>query len=177
MSTELVTQLIILATALVGLYKAATFKSAENSTDGKAEPSPVSEAVSGLLNFVGIFAFMLAMPAFIWAFTTITENIGSSSKRSEPVQYSIPYEVSKDPSKAELMLVAASQIPYDSSRVSALEKVSNFAISVGNYKVAVLAAASIPYESSRGSQLAKVVESIEKETGEKLPNKPINQNK
>ncbi|OHU90552.1 MULTISPECIES: hypothetical protein [Pseudoalteromonas] len=174
MNTELVTQLIILATALVGLYKAATFKSAENSTDGKVEPSPVSEAVARLLDFVGIFAFMLAMPAFIWAFTTITENIGSSSKRSEAVQYSIPYEVSKDPSKAELMLAAASQISYETSRGSALEKVSNFAISAGNYQVAVLAAASIPYEPSRDSQLAKVVDSIEKEARGKLPNKQIN---
>jgi hypothetical protein len=173
MSTELVIQLIILATALVGLYKAATFKSAESSSDGKGEPSPVSEAVAGLLNFVGIFAFMLAMPAFIWAFTAITSNIGtsSSSSRSEAVQYTIPYEVSKTPSQTELMLIAASQIPYDSSRGSALEKVSNFAIKTGDYKIAVLAASSIPYESSRGSQLEKVVESIEKQAGEKLPNK------
>ncbi|MBE1274614.1 hypothetical protein [Enterovibrio baiacu] len=174
MSTELVTQLIILATALVGLYKAATFKSAESSSDGKAEPSPVSEAVAGLLNFVGIFAFMLAMPAFIWAFTAITSNIGSSSSRSEAVQYTIPYEVSKTPTQTELMLIAASQIPYDSPRGSALEKVSDFAIKAGDYKVAVLAASSIPYESTRGSQLEKVVASIEKQAGEKLPNKKIN---
>jgi hypothetical protein len=174
MSTELVIQLIILATALVGLYKAATYKSAEGSSDDKAGTSPVSEAVAGLLNFVGIFAFMLAMPAFIWAFTTITGNIGSSSSRSEAVQYSIPYEVSKEPSKTELMLVAASQIPYDATRGSELEKVSNFAIKAGDYKVAVLAAASIPYEASRGNQLAKVVESIEKQSSVKLPNKKIN---
>ncbi|WP_033026713.1 hypothetical protein, partial [Pseudoalteromonas sp. BSi20429] len=168
MSTDLVIQLIILATALVGLYKAATFKSAESSSDGKSEPSPVSEAVAGLLNFVGIFAFMLAMPAFIWAFTAITKDINSSSNRSDAIQYTIPYEVSKKPSQTELMLVAASQIPYDSSRGSALENVSNFAIQAGDYKVAVLAASSIPYESSRGIQLEKVVKAIEKQAGEKL---------
>ncbi|UCX05014.1 hypothetical protein [Shewanella glacialimarina] len=173
MSTELVIQLIILATALVGLYKAATFKPAESSSDGKTETSPVSEAVAGLLDFVGMFAFMLAMPAFIWAFTAITSNIGSSSTRNEVVQYTIPYEISKEPSQTELMLIAASQIPYDPSRGSALEKVSNFAIQKGDYKMAVLAASSIPYEPSRGTQLEKVIESIEKQAGEKLPNKKI----
>ncbi|MEZ8257407.1 hypothetical protein BCU92_02570 [Vibrio cyclitrophicus] len=166
MSTELITQLIILATAVVGLYKAATYKPADPEHIGSNEPGPVSAAFAGLISFLGIFAFMLAMPAFIWAFTWITGNIGSSHSSEPTVQYEIAYKPSENPSNIELMLIAASQIPYESSRGQALEIVSDRALSEGNFRIATVAASAIPYESSRGSQLREIVDKLSE-----IPNK------
>ncbi len=168
MSTELITQLIILATAVVGLYKAATYKPAEPENSGANEPGPVSEAFAGLISFFGVFAFMLAMPAFIWVFTWITGNIGFSRSSEPSVQYEIAYKPSENPSKIELMLIAASQIPYESSRSQALEIVSDQALAIGDFKIATVAASAIPYESSRGNQLREIVDKLSE-----MPNKSM----
>jgi hypothetical protein len=160
MNAELITQLIILATAVVGLYKAATYKPMTTDNSSLQEPGPVSEALAGLISFFGIFAFMLAMPAFIWAFTWITGNIGSTKPEDPVVQYEIVYKSSADPSNIEIMLSAASQIPYESARGKALEIVSERAISEGNFRIATISAAAIPYESSRGNQLRKIVDRL-----------------
>ncbi|MDP5291323.1 hypothetical protein Q9290_03310 [Oceanimonas sp. CHS3-5] len=158
MSTELITQLIILATAVVGLYKAATYKPADAEHSDSKEPGPLSEALAGLISFFGVFAFMLAMPAFIWAFTWITGNIGSSGSRKPVVQYEVAYKRSEKPSDIELMLIAASQIPSEHSRGQALEIVSERAVSEGNFQVATAAASAIPSEYSRGNQLREIVD-------------------
>lgn len=168
MSTELITQLIILATAVVGLYKAATYKPANPEHSSPNEPGPVSEAFAGLISFFGVFAFMLAMPAFIWAFTWITGNIGSSRSSEPAVQYEIAYKPSENPSNNELMLIAASQIPNESSRGQALEIVSDRALSEGDFRIATVAASAIPHKSSRGSQLREIVDKLNE-----IPNKSM----
>ena len=173
MDTQLVTQLIILATAIVGLYKAATYMpedtSKQKSTNG--DPHPLADLLTGLLSFAGVFAFMLIMPAFIWAFTAITNNIDKSSdKNSAPTpQYSIPFEIAENPSDLELMLVAASQIPYESSRGSALNEVVEKSLSKCEINIALAAAIAIPYESSRGSALKRVMETIDSGKCNKKP--------
>ena len=172
MDTELVTQLIILATAIVGLYKAATYKpegfSEQKSNDG--EPHPLADLLTGLLSFAGVFAFMLIMPAFIWAFTTITSNIGKSSDESTPTpQYSVPFKIFDNPSDLEIMLVAASQIPYENSRGSALNEVVEKSLSKCEINIALAAVIAVPYENSRGSTLKKVMETIDSGKCNKKP--------
>jgi len=88
------------------------------------------------------------------------------------VQYSIPYQVSASPSNPELMLAAASQIPYESSKSEALKKVVAQSLESGNTKIAVLAATAIPYESVRSEQLTTIVEYIAKQKAT-MPNKPL----
>ena len=173
MDTELVTQLIILATAIVGLYKAATYKP-EGSTGQKAtdgEPHPLADLLTGLLSFAGVFAFMLIMPAFIWAFTAITSNIGKSSDDNAALtpQYSVPFKIAENPSDLELMLVAASQIPYENSRGSALNEVVEKSLSKCEINIALAAAIAVPYENSRGSTLKKVMETIDSGKCNKKP--------
>lgn len=168
MSTELITQIIILATAIVGLYKAATYKPADAEHSGSSEPGPITEALAGLISFFGVFAFMLAMPAFIWAFTWITSNIGSSSSEKPAVQYEVAYKPSEKPSNVELMLIAASQIPSDHSRGQALKIVAERAVSEGDFQVATAAASAIPSEYSRGNQLREIVDYLNK-----MPNKSM----
>lgn len=172
MSTELVTQLVILATAVVGLYKAATYKPVETARGEKGgEPGPVSVIFAGLLSYVGVFGFMLVMPAFIWAFTAITSNIGTSAKKAPEVTYSIPHQVSSKPSTAELLLVAASHIPYDADRRDALVKVVDYSLTHGEEKIAVLSAAAIPYYDARRDELNKVVEVLASMPAD--PNNPL----
>jgi hypothetical protein len=179
MSTELITQLIILATAIVGLYKAATYKPAGNTeaASNNHEPGPVAKVFAGLLSFVGIFAFMLAMPAFIWAFTWITGNINKSSESDSVIQYSIPYEISSNPSKQELMLAAASNIPNSYSRGEALTKVVDNALQNKEYRIAIIAASAIPNSYTKGTQLEKVLNEINKQQiaeNKQMPNKALN---
>lgn len=177
MSTELVTQLIILATALVGLYKAATFRPAKTEDSHSSESgashsgSSIAEMLEPLLGFVGYFGFMLAFPAFIWAFSWITSNMPSSSDRQDEVVYSIPYEASDNPSKAELMFIAANSISYSSSKGDALEAVVAYALKNNNEKIAILAASSIPHSSRSREQLEKIVQHISSEATE--PNKSM----
>ncbi len=172
MDTELVTQLIILATAIVGLYKAATYKPA-GSVEKKSnvgEAHPLSDLLTGLLSFAGVFAFMLIMPAFIWAFTAITSNIGKTSNENTPIpQYSVPFKISESPSDLELMLVAASQIPYKNSRSAALNEVVEKSLSKCEINIALAAATAVSYKNSRGSTLKKVMEAIDSGKCNKKP--------
>ena len=176
MSTELVTQIVILLTALVGLYKAATYhppsvKSAETEPGTKREAPAIFDA---LLSYAGIFGFMLIMPAFVWAFTAITSHMNSSTsseKRPTP-QYSITYQVPENPSTLDLELVAASQIPYENSRGDALRKLTERALASCQIRLAITAATAIPYENSRGDALSKVIDVIDNGRCEK-PNKSM----
>jgi hypothetical protein len=165
MTTELVTQIVILLTALVGLYKAATYKphaatggdSESESEDGGNRSFP--DILDALLSFAGIFGFMLLMPAFVWVFTTITSNIGTSSlaeKESVP-QYSTTYEIPEKPSPLQLELVAASQIPYESRRGEALEELALRALDACKLRLAIAAASAVPYKSARGETLSSVI--------------------
>ncbi|MDR4469553.1 MAG: hypothetical protein MRJ68_14865 [Nitrospira sp.] len=175
MNTELVTQLIILATAIVGLYKAATYRP-DGSKGEKSDASshPLADLFTGLLSFAGVFAFMLIMPAFVWAFTAITSNIGKSPKHvAATPQYSLPYKLSEEPTKLEIMLVAASQIPYENSRGAALEKLTEKALDSCEMRLALAAATAIPYENSRGAVLNKVVKAVDSGRCDKKPNKEM----
>jgi len=167
-STELVTQLIILATALVGLYKAATFRPGSrgetNSSASRDDRSGngITAMLTPLLGFVGYFGFLLAFPLFIWAFTWITGNIGSSSSSAPASQYELAYEAPENPTNIEIMLISASQIPNEYSRGQALEIVSDLALSEGDLRIATVAASAIPNEYSRGNQLQNIVDILKK---------------
>jgi|GEM_PF-5195362 len=174
MSTELVTQIVILLTALVGLYKAATYRppgivDSDVKTGSKREAPAIFDA---LLSYAGIFGFMLIMPAFVWAFTAITSHMNSSSsKKKDPSpQYSITYKVPENPSTLDLELVAASQIPYENNRGDALQKLSDRSLAACQIKLAITAALAIPYENSREDALSKVINVIHNGQCEK-PNK------
>ena len=173
---ELVTQIVILATALVGLYKAATF---HRSTP--AEPKEEGEKMSYKLPFsdffdlIGIFLFMLAFPAFIWAFSWITTSTPKAISSSESVEIVQPqFEIGSNPSEEELLLVAASSIPSTHTKNEALEKIVSFALQNKNYKVAVSAAATIPSTHTKNEQLKRIVDAIINNSKEKKkPNNKI----
>jgi len=175
MTTELVTQIIILATALVGLYKAANYKSkaGESMAEHKKTDTPLHLAFTGILSYLGFFGFMLAMPAFVWAFTWITSHTPKKEAKYNTEQYSIPYQIPSNPSNIDLMLISASQIPYESARGESLEKVVDIALKNRDIKIAITAAKAIPYEAARGEALEKVLTEIIKIESEKEPNKSL----
>ena len=176
MSTELVTQIVILLTALVGLYKAATYHppSANKSETEAGQKRKAPAVFDALLSYAGIFGFMLIMPAFVWAFTAITSHLNSSTsaEKKPPPQYSITYHVPENPSPLDLELVAASQIPYENSRGDALQKLIVRALAACQIGLAITAASAIPYENSRGDALSKVIDAISNGRCEK-PNKSM----
>lgn len=166
MTTELVTQIVILLTALVGLYKAATYHPPDSkksdAEDGKKERM-ASDVFDALLSYAGIFGFMLIMPAFVWVFSAITSNIGSSSSNEEEPtpQYMIEYQVPDEPSRMDMELVAASSVPYRGERGEALAKVAERAIAACELEIAIAAAGAVPYRGERGEALEKVLSSIQ----------------
>lgn len=163
MNIEQITHLIILATALVGLYKAAAYRprKSEEHVPG-SPPSHLSQLFTGLLSFAGVFAFMLLMPAFIWAFTGITKNIGETSKNLDRLpQYAFSYKLSEAPTNFEFMLVAASQIPNENQRGTELGNLAMKALKKCDVRVALAAATAIPNDAKRGSALSKVIEVLD----------------
>lgn len=162
MNTELITQLIILATAIVGLYKAATYKPSISNTDKSrsTEPHPISNLFTGLLNFAGVFAFMLIMPAFVWAFTAISNNIDKNSSQQVVQQYSLPYKLSNSPTNLELMLIAANKIPNMTSRAEALEKITTKALKECELRLALAAATEIPNQNNKSEKLEEFIEYV-----------------
>ncbi|WP_167631981.1 hypothetical protein [Mariprofundus ferrooxydans] len=178
MTTELVTQIIILATALVGLYKAATFHRGKSVTTN-GEPSKAKEnesTFSALFDLVGVLLFMLAFPAFIWAFSWITSNMTSSSSSEQEYEIAIPFTVNSESTTSELMYVSALRIPNIISRGESLTKVVTHSLANKEYRVAILAASAIPNIFTRGKQLERIVDEINKtqiSSSKDAPNKAL----
>ncbi|MFH4533190.1 hypothetical protein WMQ26_07865 [Vibrio diabolicus] len=164
---ELVTQIVILATALVGLYKAATFHSAQKEGDGNQVngKSSISSTFADLFELVGILLFMLAFPAFIWAFSWVVGNVGNGFSSGSSVIENTEILVTKDSSDAEMMFVAAIALNSSSQKNSALVKVVDFAVAQKEYSVAIMAANEMSSSSRINENLEKIITSIAAQEG------------
>lgn len=163
MDMELISNVIILATALVGLYmalKSMHNKSVKNEAGTDVMNGNNDSIFKPLLNMAGIFIFMLAFPAFIWAYTSIIQNMSSSSETEEKTEIVIPFELRDEKAGLELMFVAANNIPNTNTRGKALSKVVGFSLAENNFKMATIAASAIPNTSVKGEQLNRVVEAM-----------------
>ncbi|MCV5244876.1 hypothetical protein OFC58_30245, partial [Escherichia coli] len=89
---------------------------------------------------VGILLFMLAFPAFIWAFSWVVGNVGNGFSSGSSVIENTEILVTKDSSDAEMMFVAAIALNSSSQKNSALVKVVDFAVAQKEYSVAIMAA-------------------------------------
>ncbi|ENJ2867694.1 hypothetical protein AB0530_004766 [Vibrio parahaemolyticus] len=159
---ELVTQIVILATALVGLYKAATFHSAQKEGDGNQANGKFSipSTFAALFELVGILLFMLAFPAFIWAFSWVVGNVGNGFSSGSSAIENTEIVLTKDSSDVEVMFVAAIALNTSSQKNSALVKVVDFAIAQKDYSVAILAANEMSIPSRVNENLEKIITSI-----------------
>ncbi|HGS5148059.1 TPA: hypothetical protein ACMDT9_003956 [Vibrio parahaemolyticus] len=164
---ELVTQIVILATALVGLYKAATFHSAQKEGDGNQVDGKFSipSTFAALFELVGILLFMLAFPAFIWAFSWVVGNVGNGFSPGSSAIENTEIVLTKDSSDAEMMFVAAIALSSSSQKNSALVKVVDFAVAQKDYSVAIMAANEMSSSSRVNENLEKIITSIAAQEG------------
>ena len=100
---EVLTKLIVLATAVIGLYKAATF--------GRERPSGAvgSGSFAPLLQMGGMLLFVLAVPAFLWAFSWIMSNmpgVRDNNVESHDVVPAIA-DLPKDANDRDVLLITA----------------------------------------------------------------------
>ena len=119
-STELVTQLVVLATALVGLYKVA----------GADEHNPMGERIREALGIVIVPAAMLAL---LWLFTNILPTI---MKRES-------IAINHEADEAEQMLAITKQFWKQDMRQEALKLTIEHALATDRYDIAVEAAADL----------------------------------
>ena len=88
MSMNLITQIIILATAVVGLIQVLRYKpKTENKNEAKmgkkeSSKSGILEYFEPFFGILGLFAFMLAFPLFLFLFTKVISMIGSDNTKS-----------------------------------------------------------------------------------------------
>jgi hypothetical protein len=163
---DLITKIVILATAIVGLYKAATFSrgkpdASDSTTETTTKKSRAPSSFSALFELVGVLLFMLAFPAFIWGFSWITRNIAGSS--SAPSQHTAvaSVSISAATTPSELAYVAADSIPNTYEKTAALSEVVALAMKAGEFKTAIAAATAIPNTNVQTEQLKLVLKAIQ----------------
>lgn len=166
---DLVTKVVILATALVGLYKAATFGKGKPPSPSESDESPKAASrspstFSALFELVGVLLFMLAFPAFIWAFSWITKSMSGGSSASAPQKPLAVISIDTATTPAELAYVAAAAISNTRDRTTALKAVVDFALGRGEFKTAITAAAAIPNSHDQAGQLTLVAQALRSAT-------------
>jgi flagellar basal body-associated protein FliL len=178
MTTELITQLIILATAIVGLYKAATFHRTKPERENEGgEKQKKTGLFSDLFDLIGILLFMLAFPAFIYAFMWIMSSLPHSISSSSSTEDFPKIEISKESTTGEVMLAAALNITNSQARNEQLQGIITYAMSNNDYQTALRAASAISSSYTKNEELEKIIKELasRKEVGvkENLPNNKI----
>ena len=169
MNTELVTQLVILATAVVGLYKAATFRHRPAKGAEASIATGKKSFLSDFWDLGGVLLFMLAFPAFIWLFMKIMLNMSVDLDKSEPPTF---VSVPKAASELEMQMIAAANVPNENQRGEALKVGVESALSQSDYRIAISAAGAIPNENTKGDELQKIVETLRAKNAERKPSPP-----
>lgn len=177
---ELVTQIVILATAMVGLYKAVTFhhNKPKPAQPVEGQEQKATSTFSDFFDLIGIFLFMLAFPAFLYAFMWIMSslpNAMSSSSNSEEIPI---VKISAKSTSSEVMLAAALNITSSHNRNEQLKKTISYAMANKDYSTALVAASSISSTYVKNEELEKIIEFMsrlkvtnkQKETSNKTEN-------
>ncbi|MDF1718837.1 MAG: hypothetical protein P1U75_19555 [Antarcticimicrobium sp.] len=123
-STDLVTSLVVLATALLGLYKVAGADVHESMGER------IREAI-------GIIIIPAAMLALLWLFTSVLPNMMSSATKYEPTP------INHGADDAEQMLAITKRFWKQDMRQDALKLTIEHALATGRYDIAVEAAADL----------------------------------
>lgn len=173
MMMELITKIIILATAVVGLYKASTFHRGK-PTQVRQEGQKKASSFSDFFELIGVFLFMLAFPAFLYAFMWIMSSLPNAISSSSNTNEFPIIEISKNSPISEVMLTAALNITNSYTRDKQLQSIIKFAISNKDYVTALKAAASISSSVKKDQELEKIIKAVSSEetpnSNEKAPN-------
>ena len=161
---ELVTQIVILATAIVGLYKAVTFHHSkpEEAQQIEGQKPKSTSTFSDFFDLIGIFLFMLAFPAFLYAFMWIMSSLPNAISNSSNLEEIPTVEISVASTSSEVMLAAALNITSSHNRNEQLKKIISYAMSNQDYKTALVAASSISSSYEKNEELEKIIEFMSK---------------
>jgi hypothetical protein len=161
---ELVTQIVILATAIVGLYKAVTFhhNKPEPIQSIEGEEAKTTNSFSDFFDLIGIFLFMLAFPAFLYAFMWIMNSLPNAMSSSSNSQEIPIVEIRATSTSSEVMLAAALNITSSHNRNEQLKKTINHAMSNKDYSTALTAASSISSSFVKNEELEKIIKLMSK---------------
>jgi len=145
-STDLVTKLVVLATALVGLYKVA----------GADVHDPVGERIR---EAIGILIVPGAMLALLWLFTSVLPSVA----RYEPTP------INHEADDAEQMLAITKRFWKQDMRQDALKLTIERALATGRYDIAVEAAADLNPTGPADNVRMKAVKALAGEKSQALP--------
>lgn len=169
---ELLTQIVILLTAVVGLIKLSGLKSGGNSDDGenhkKMELPSWLNGLGDLIEFASVYAFILIPLGMMYAFMWITNemsSIGSDETSDtknvaiiESVEGSNTYEVLRDESEqAFFNIILAKEATTTSIKHELLDKAYKYALDNNAYKNAFFAAKEYSRTSERNERLEELV--------------------
>lgn len=119
LTNELVTQVIVLATAVLGLYKAA----------GASEHDPIGERVRAVLALIIV---PIAMLALLWLFTSLPHFLAGVMLSRPPIN--------PEAQNAEQMMAITERFWNQSMRQDALHMTIERALADGRYDIAIEAA-------------------------------------
>lgn len=149
-STDLVTKLVVLATALLGLYKIA----------GADVHDPMGERIR---EAIGIIIIPAAMLALLWLFTSVLPNMMSSATKYE----STP--INHEADDAEQMLAITQRFWKQDMRQDALKLTIEHALATGRYDIAVEAAADLNPTGQADDVRMRAIKALAGEEQEVLP--------
>lgn len=171
---KLLTQILILASAVIGLYKIVRFKPRKRikANSNKKEKSSIFDIFKPLLAIVGIFAFMLAIPLFTYLFMLVmnlTMNVPlNNNNKVKEIGYST-YTINDSIINDTIYIRKEEQLCFSlyktallastSTRNSLLDSVVNKSISINLYDLAILSASKMTYHKIKDQTLIKMVDS------------------
>ena len=149
-STDLVTKLVVLATALLGLYKVA----------GADVHDPIGERIR---EAIGIIIVPAAMLVLLWLFTSVLPNMMTSGTKYEPTP------INHEADDAEQMLAITERFWNQDMRQDALKLTIDRALATGRYDIAVEAAADLNPTSQADDVRMRAIKALAGEQPQALP--------
>ena len=161
---DLLTKIVLLAIALIGLYKAAKYRSRSESSEG-ATPTVKKSDGDGVwalfMEFAGYFALILIPLAFMFLFQfSIRKLTELNETEPSPIQNVPELQLSSDPSDLEIMLAAAVRVRNSASKGNQLTDLVTLALEEGDFEIAIRAASAIPNSATSDRQLKRIMEAI-----------------
>jgi len=175
---ELITQIVILGTAIVGLYKVAKYtprsERKESSGTNSTEKRPSSS--SGLLQYfepffglIGVLSFMIAIPLGLWAYMWIMNNMvhvfddkpsKSKTEAISPNTYDTSLKtknLTEKGLKSYIVLQTALQVSDFSKKDELINQSINTALKSEAYSVAIDAVSHLSSSSKQDEMLLKII--------------------
>lgn len=150
-STDLVTKLVVLATALLGLYKVA----------GADVHDPIGERIREAIGIVIVPAAMLAL---LWLFTNVLPNMMTVTTTAHQ-----PTPIDPQADEAEQMLAITERFWKQDMRQDALKLTIERALATGRYDIAVEAAGDLNPTDQADDVRMRAIKALAGEQPQALP--------